>query len=297
MTPGGNRHLVAALAALALLTGAPAVMAQNAPAGPELDVVVETNLRETPKHRAAYLAAMLANARKCLGGLVAETAPDPATPPPDGAAPYRLFIQHHGKVEVDQTSSAAKGAAGAADGVGRLLARQRGTFLFRLAKWSGSAYPTEDQWTSEFATSHFLAIPPGASADNMVEYRNEALMLAMPHAMMSALLDHVLPIRVTETAGESGSAKTYRILVENRSRWSLRKLAVRVIWCEKAGQNRYRYRAEARYDGLLAPGKKVELAGTAALAPSEFVWEYELPTQIEAVPTFVPGSVPPGRPK
>ena len=297
MTRGGNRHLVAVLAALVLLACASTVMAQNVPAGPELDVVVETNLRETPEHRKAYVAALLGNARKCLAGLVAEKAPDPATPPPDGAAPYRLFIRHHGKVEVDETSSAAKGMGGAGDGVGRLMARQRGTFLFRLAKWSGSAYPTEDQWTSEFSTSHFLAMPLGASAEDLVEYRHEALMLAMPHAITSALLDHVLPIRVTETAGESGSAKTYRILVENRSRWSLRKLAVRVIWCEKPGQKWYRYRAEAGYDGFLAPGKQVELAGTAALAPSEFVWEYELPTQIEAVPTFAPGSVPPGRPK
>jgi len=287
-----KRDIKVAAVLLPLLAGL-AVRSAAAPAAaepaPELDVVVETNLRETAEHRKAYLETMLELARGALGGLVCPRMRDPATPPTDGAARYRLFIRYQGTVEVQQNASPAKTVGHAPAGVWKLVARQKGKFIFRLAKWTGARYPTLDHWSSESATSHVLPVPANVTTDDMVYIRNEALLTAMPEAVSRGILDRILPIQLAETSGDPGKPKAYTVTVENRSGWALRKLAVDVVWCEQAGKNRYRYYAEPRYEGLLAPGKKIELKGTAALAPSPLAWDYSLPTQIRATPTFVPG--------
>ncbi|KPJ71117.1 MAG: hypothetical protein AMS14_09530 [Planctomycetes bacterium DG_20] len=280
--------LLAGLPVRSLAAPAAAAPAAAAPVA-ELDVVVDTNLRVTPEYRQAYLETMLELARGCLGGLVLPQKRDPAAPASDGAARYRLFIRHQGTVEVEQTASPAQTVGPGPGSILKLTARQKGKFIFRLAQWSGSAYPALDTWSSEFEAAHVLPVPRDATAEDMVFLRNEALLTAMPDAVSRGILDRILPIRLTGTSGEPGKPKAYTVTVENRSRWALRKLAVEVIWCEQAGMKRYRYCAEPRYDGWLAPGKKAELKGTAPLAPSLLAWDYTLPVQITARPTFVPG--------
>ena len=254
----------------------------------ELDLVVETNLCRSPQHTKAYLEAMRDYARKGLGGLVAVQPRDPATPPKDGAAPYRLFIRHTGGVEVEEVTAPANGVGGPADGVRQLVARQKGTFTFRLAEWTGSGYPTVDQWSSRFVMSHYVAVARHVTPEAMSGYRREVLMLAMPEAVTRGILNHILPIRLAEVSGGPAARKTCTVTVRNRSRWPLGKLTAKVIWCEKVAEGRYRYEAKPQYDGRLAPGKEIALKSTAVLAPSQIDWEYDLPTQIEAVPTFVP---------
>jgi len=261
---------------------APAAAAKVA----ELDIAVETNLRVTAEHRKAYLTTMLELARECLGGLVPPQMRDPATPPADGAARYRLFIRHQGTVRVEETASPAQTVGRTPGVIMKLTARQKGKFIFRLAKWTGSGYPTLDTWSSEFGTAHVVPVPSDATADDMAFLRNEALLTAMPDAVSRGILDRILPIRLAATSGQAGKPKAYTVTVENRSRWPLRQLKVEVVWCEQARGHRYRYYAEPRYDGLLAPGKTTELKGTATLAPSPLAWDYTLPTQIRAMPTF-----------
>jgi len=286
------KHATTVGAVLLSLLASLSVRSVAAPAagGPaaELDVVVDTNLRVTAEHRKAYLERMLELARGSLGGLVPTQMHDPATPPPDGAARYRLFIRHQGTVQVEQTASPAQTVGPAPGSIMKLTARQKGKFIFRLAKWTGSAYPTLDTWSSEFGTAHVVPVSADATADDMTFLRNEALLAAMPDAVSRGILDRMLPIRLAETSGDPGKTKAYTITVENRSRWPLRKLKIEMVWCEQAGGNRYRYCAEPQYDGLLAPGKKVELKGTARLAPSPLAWDYTLPIQTMATPTFAP---------
>ncbi len=287
-----KREITAAVVLLPLLAGAWTGALAAPPAGApmaELDVAIETNLRETAEHRKAYLKTMLELARGALGGLVSPRMRDAATPPGDGAARYRLFIRHQGTVEVEQNASPAKTVGPAPAGVRKLLARQKGKFIFRLAKWTGARYPTLDQWSSEFATSHVLPIPANVTTEDMAYLRNEALLTAMPDAVSRGILDRILPIQLARTSGDPGKPKACTVTVENRSRWGLWKLAVEVIWCEQAGENRRRYRAEPQYEGLLAPARKIELKGTAAPSPSPLAWDYHLPAQITATPTFVPG--------
>jgi hypothetical protein len=261
----------------------------------ELDVVVETNLRVTAEHRKAYLETMLELARRCVGGLVPPRMRDPATTPPDGAAPYRLFIRHQGNVDVEQTASPAKTVGPVPGGIMKLTARQKGRFIFRLARWNGAGYPTLDTWSSQFTTAHVVPVPADATADDVAYLRSETLLAAMPDAVARGILDRILPIRLAATSGEPGKPRAYTVTVENRSRWTLRKLRVEVAWIEQAGTNRYRYCAQPEYEGALTPGKTVELKGTAPRAPSPLAWDYRLPTQIMATPTFAPGAVDAGK--
>jgi len=295
------KHATTAAAVLLSLLASLSVRSLAAPPaggpGAELDVMVDTNLRVSAEHRKAYLERMLELARGCLGGLVPPRVRDPATSPPEGAARYRLFIRHQGTVRVEQTASPAQTVGPAPAGVMKLTARQKGKFIFRLAKWTGSGYPTLDTWSSEFGTAHVVPVAPGATADDMTFLRNEALLAAMPDAVSRGILDRILPIRLAATSGDPGKPKAYTVTVENRSRWPLRKLKIEMVWCEQAGKNRYRYCAEPQYDGLLAPGKKAELKGTAGLAPSPLAWDYTLPIQTMATPTFAPAAPGVAEPK
>jgi hypothetical protein len=233
---------------------------------------------------------MLEYARQCLGGLVPAESHPAGKPPPPGAARYRLFVEHRGKVEVDAMAAPADLVGEAAGEEARQwITRQKGHFRFRLGRWDGTAYPTVDQWTSTFATEHFLPMPEDASVEERVQYRRVARNLATPDGVRSGILDHLLPIELAEATGNPGSKQDFTLSVTNRSRWALKHLDVSVTWCAEENDARHRYQGRATFDGTLKPGARMELKGTAEPDPSIFAWEYTLPTQIDARPLFVPG--------
>jgi len=265
--------------------------ASAAPAAPaaEVDVVVDTGLLTPPDHRQSYLESMRAYARECLGGLVPPEPHPAGTPPRAGAARYRLFVEHRGKVEVDAVAAPAE-LVGENQGEARQwITRQKGTIRFRLGRWDGSGYPTVDQWSSTFQTEHFLPMPADASVEERAQYQRAARNLATPEGVKSGILDRLLPVKLAKTAGKPGSPQAMTLAVTNRSRWTLTHLDIAVTWCAVGEKDRHRYQGEVTFDGRLEPGAQVELKGVAEPAPSIFGWEYTLPTQIEARPVFEPG--------
>jgi hypothetical protein len=278
-------------AAVAILCAAGAARAEApAPASPkaELDVVVETGLLTPAEHRQSYLETMLEYARECLGGLVPKEPHPAGSSPPPGAARYRLFIEHRGKVEVDAMAAPAELVGQKGDDARQWITRQKGQIRFRLGRWDGTAYPTVDQWSSTFQTEHFLPMPADASIDERVQYQRVARNLATPEGVKSGILNHLLPIKLAETSGSPGSPQDVTLSVTNRSRWALRALDVTITWCVPGKDRRYRYLGEVSYTGRLEPGAQTELKGVAERHPSIFAWEYSLPPQIEARPVFVP---------
>jgi len=271
-----------------LLRPAPGAPAQAGPAAPELDVVVRTSLLTTPEHLKAYKAALQKLAEKCFGGLVVPGGREPDATPKDGLARYRLTIEHKGTVAVGSVPEVAKGRGDQYVGVGQLETKQKGEFLFRLGRWSGSAYPAVDTWSSTYGASHFLMVDRDTPPEATAEIRSNALLLAMPDAVTRGILDHILPVRLAGTAGDPGKNQAVKVSVENKSLWPLRKLAVTVTWSDLAQPRRYRYQAELLYEGRLAPGKQAVLVGTGTLLPAEYQWEYDLPAEIKAEPTFEP---------
>ena len=256
----------------------------------EVDVVVDTGLLTPAEHRQSYLETMLTYARQCLGGLVPKEPHPVDTSPAPGASRHRLFIEHRGKVEVDAMAAPADLVGEAAgEDARQWITRQKGVFRFRLGRWDGTGYPTVDQWTSTFATEHFLPMPADASIDERAQYQRVARNLATPEGVKSGILDHLLPIELAGTTGNPGATQTFTLAVTNRSRWAIKHLDVSVTWCAGENDARHRYQGKATFDGALKPGARTELKGTAEPDPSIFAWEYTLPTQIDARPVFVPG--------
>jgi len=285
-----------ACAGAAILCAAVPALGEAAPAAApqaELDIVVETGLLTPAEHREAYLKTMLEYARGCLAGLVPAEPHHAGSPRPPGAARYRLFIEHRGKVEVDALASRAELLGETKEEARKWITRQKGEIRFRLGRWDGTAYPTVDQWTSAFQTEHFLPMPADASLQERGQYRRVARNLATPEGVKSGILHHLLPIALAETSGDPGSPQRFTLAVTNRSRWPLKHLDVTVSWSAEGKDRRYRYLGEASYEGLLKPGGRAELKGVAERDPSLFAWEYSLPPQIEARPVFVPIGVAP----
>jgi hypothetical protein len=281
--------LALAAAGLASRAAGGAVPSTAAPRA-EVDVVVETGLLTTPEHRKEYLATMLEYARGCLAGLVPPKGHDPATEPPPGAARYRLFIEHRGKVEVGAAGPAELRGDLAGEAALQWITRQEGVFRFRLARWDGAAYPTVDQWSSTYRTEHFLPMPADASPDDQAQYRRIALELATPEAVKGGILRRLVPVTLADSSGTPGSAQKFTLRVRNASRWPIARVGVTAVWCVKdeEGGKQYRYLAEASHDGRIEPGGQVDLKGMAERDPSPFAWEYAQPTQIDVRPVFAP---------
>jgi hypothetical protein len=276
----------------AILCAARSSSGEAAPAATpqaELDVVVETGLLTPAEHRDAYLETMLEYARQCLGGLVPKEPHPAGSSPAAGAARYRLFIEHRGKVEVDAMAAPAELVGQTGEDARQWITRQKGEMRFRLGRWDGTAYPTVDQWSSTFQTEHFLPMPADASLDERAQYQRVARNLATPEGVKSGILNHLLPIQLAGTSGKPGSPQDFTLSVANRSRWALRTLNVTITWSAPGKDRRYRYTGEVSYKGRLEPGARMELKGVAEHDPSMFAWEYSLPPQIEARPVFAPG--------
>jgi len=280
-------------AALALAAVAVPVAAAGARGTPvaEVDVVAKTNLRITPEHTEMYVSTLGRYARMCLGGLTPRSV-KAAAQPQDGAAHYRLTVLHTGSV-VPASKPKIGRAVERSDPSGRyLLTQQKGKFQFELTRWSGAAYESVDKWTSEFSTIHHTPIPTEVPPSGIPKWQRTAIMRAYPEAVRDGILDHLLPIRVVRTFGPPGGTQNVVLTVTNQSLWPLKGAAIVVSWTDRRARQPHRYRADVRYAGLLMPGETVTLKGAGQVSHVTYYYEFALPLQITAMPTFDPNRGP-----
>lgn len=253
---------------------------------PELDVVVKTAMRVAPKHTEAYAAALRTNVERCLQGLV-----DPAastTDVPDGAAYFRLYVEHTGTVKVANATSKER-LASDSDWAGVFLgAQESGAYRFRLARWTGSRYVPVDQWTQPIAEEHFLPVGESVSTKEIGTYRTSALMQVMPYYVGEALLSRLVPIRFVKATGVPGVAQTVTVAIQNRSPWPVMSVRARIEWPDQKVKGKFRYEAEVSHNETLMPGQQATVTGKGALMDARFRWQMQAPIRIEALPVFDP---------
>ncbi|MEX2214757.1 MAG: hypothetical protein WD768_11545 [Phycisphaeraceae bacterium] len=137
-----------------------------------LDIVVRTTLKTTAEHEAAY--------RQELGSLI-ETAMGDLSPrsyeadeqPKDGAAKYRLLVEHDGTITLGNSLSTSHGnpvldVQNLANGIKVtkdnsrweshwfLKVQERGRVTYTIQEWTGSAYRKLSAWSANFPTSPVL---------------------------------------------------------------------------------------------------------------------------------------------
>lgn len=277
------------LTALALPVAA---AAQDRKPNPEVDVLVETNLRIAPEHTEKYKSLLGTYARQCLGGLAAKPRKDAPAQPEDGAAYYRLAVAHAGSIVVANSPKIDRAADRSDGSVRYLLARQKGRFQFDLTRWTGKAYESVDKWTSDFSTVHYTPVSPDMTRSDIPKWRKEALMRAYPNAVKDGILEHILPIKVVRTFGQPGGTQSLVVALANESLWPLKTVKIVILWPKQHGKEAYRYRAELNYSGLLMPTEKTTLRGKGTVMAGAYRYELAMPMQITATPTFDPNRGP-----
>ena len=287
-----SMRLAVACGVVAVLAAAVAASAQQEKSKCELDVVAKTALRIAPEHTENYESLLWEQARECLGGLVAKRGDKPSKRPADGEAYFRLTIQHTGSIAVDKGLKTEAPILANNLQIQYVLTRQKGKCEFRLARWTGSAYETVDQWSSEFTANHFEVVPPDMPQGDLPKWRKISLMRAAPDGVRQGILEHLLPIKVTDSAGTPGSAQAITMTVTNKSPWPLQSAKVVITWCEKTGKETHRYNAVLNHSGLLMPGDSATLTGRGDPLKATYPHELSEPVRIMALPTFDPSHGP-----
>lgn len=154
-------HAVVALIAMT----SPATAADDTP---WVDVVVTTNL-DTGAHARRYVQAMSQSVALALEGLDPVTYDNdddvPARKPAEGAARFRLVVEHRGTIVLGRVQRVANGfrfVDGAIEGnvirrtidkahwdsIWGMTASHRGTVAFKLLAWDGRSYKTLASWNA-----------------------------------------------------------------------------------------------------------------------------------------------------
>ena len=197
-----------------------------------LDVVVTSTL-ETPKeHVKSYRKVLHESALAALMSLSPADEPDDGAAPPDGAAKYRLFVDHKGVVVVGDALKefsmrpiklVAEGAkfAGVPDknkyelyGTDWYLPYQHTGFVaLRLAEWKGGKYQTLLTWSAAIPESHvvikgqgLLKVPAGyrleaaTAADVDIERKGLVKVASLQEVKINAALNFkpAFPKKVAE---------------------------------------------------------------------------------------------------
>ena len=130
----------------------------------ELDLVVSTTLKSTDEHIAKYLDALTTSAASQLSSLDPQTY-DADNKPRDGAARFRLIVEHKGTVTVGGSlQQVANGHPVVNVEVGdksikttvdkahwrtvwAMKASQKGTITFKLLQWQDKSYKSLSTWS------------------------------------------------------------------------------------------------------------------------------------------------------
>ncbi|KPJ71115.1 MAG: hypothetical protein AMS14_09520 [Planctomycetes bacterium DG_20] len=286
---GSARFVMLSVAVLVVAGGLAPLRVHGAEPVPELDVVARTAVRVSPQHTQMVLWGLTDYARQCLTGLVSKSAPDYGEAPKDGAARFRLLIEHTASLK---TPTPVHEVLLNGDFYSPFLVTQeKGAYRFRLTQWQESRYVNVAEWTSPYAVTHRFPLPKSYDSRDLAGLRENALMGASPKSIKQALLDRILPIRIGQSQGDVGRPQSCQVIVKNASRWPLKSLKAALEWpdARARGQARYtRYGATITLAQALAPGQHIVLPCTGTPLNRRFRWEYLEPMAIEASPVFAP---------
>jgi hypothetical protein len=151
------------------IIGAPFAVALAAAQEPEydIDIIASTNLAVTKEHTAAFIRGLVSEVDDCYVGLKVRTY-ESDEKPKDGAARFRLALEHRGTVAIGN-SLTSRGGFPKSDiksfvngkrldivvgtdfkyhqTIWLIAASQKGTIGLKFQKWDGSAYKTLDSWS------------------------------------------------------------------------------------------------------------------------------------------------------
>lgn len=232
---------------------APAV-AEEAP--PELDIVVTTKV--TPgtipqEHTDAILRALQKDTREIFFRMVSPNAPLPsAGPAKDGAAKFRLFLDHMTSINcgIQFSMKTEKGNNTGGDYTVRrwyLPFDQKATYVARLAKWTGEKYEDVSKFNGpmpknekeirdggmlQVADRSHRAGMDGKASDlcpiPLDEARRIALRNSLPPSLRSSLYSKLVPVTLvkatpTKMDGAKPLEMAVELKVENKSPWPLKR--------------------------------------------------------------------------
>lgn len=282
------KSILAGAAAVVLLCGAVPRAARAAEPVPELDVVARTAVRLHPDHTRMVQRKLVEYARECLAGLVSPDMPPQEGAPKDGAARFRLFIEHSATLKT--AGALEKHDMLTRDGYyGQWLAtKDQGAYKFRLAQWDKSHYVNVDQWTCPYAVVHRIDVWKKFTSRDMPVLRERALKNAFPEHVKQALLGRILPIRIVQSRGVVGATQSCRVIVKNASRWPLKSLKATLHWPDARSKGGARYKAAISGVAALEPGKQTVVSCMGEPVTRDFRWQYLEPMSIDASPVFAP---------
>lgn len=282
------KSILAGAAAVVLLCGAVPRAARAAEPVPELDVVARTAVRLHPDHTRMVQRKLVEYPRECLGGLVSPNMPPQEGAPKDGAARFRLFIEHAATLKMAGTVE--KQDMLTREGYYGLwfATKDQGAYKFRLAQWDKSHYVNVDQWTCPYAVVHRIDVWKTFSSRDLPVLRERALKNAFPEHVKHALLGRILPIRIVQSRGVVGATQSCRVIVKNASPWPLKSLKATLHWPDARSKGTARYKAAISVAQVLAPGKQTDVACMGEPVTREFRWQYLEPMKVDASPVFAP---------
>lgn len=224
---------------------------------PELDIVVTTKVSPATipqEHSDAILRVLKSNMREIFFRMVSPNLPLPSAGPAiDGAAKYRLFLDHATTINcgIQFSMKVEKVSNAGGDYTIRrwyLPFDQKATYTARLAKWTGDRYeevtkfsgsvPKNDKEIRDGGTAQVAERPHRAGMDGgkapevcpvpLDEARKTALRNSLPPSLRSSVYSKLVPVTLlkaspTKMDGAKPAEMAVELKVENKSPWPLKR--------------------------------------------------------------------------
>lgn len=271
-------------------------------ADPVLDIVVTSSLSTTKEHATSYRGSLHQDVQAVFKSLEPPGELDDGKAPPDGAARYRLFIEHKGTVSVGDALKTFGEHPIKSELVGNKIVvgpdrtkyvttwclpyTHTGTAAFRLAEWKAGKYQPVLSWSAtvpdpndglgrkglldvatlnQDAAKAPLNFKP-AFPKKLEEARTEALNSLLPGELREAVCQALVPGRIgkVKPAGDDVAAE---LTFQNKSPWPVAKVKVSVL----AMGNRLigNEESELEFSPPLAPGKSGTATLTGMVTPTD----------------------------
>jgi len=272
---------VVTFAALVVLVRFPgnAVAQEPDQQGPvEIDIVITTRLNTTKEHVAAFRESLRKGAEKAFDSLK-PTIYGEEQKPNDGAARFRLMIEHKGTVVVGNALIPMRSRnPGGDDNVSwQVQTGQDGEIAFRFLQWEGGKYKPLGGWSIpagqdapggriEVATDEVAAgrALPRQMPLTIPEARAKALEKLLPRDIMQPLLDGLLKVEMLQAdAQEEGDRVkgAAEVVLTNVSPWPVEKASIAVEWTV-GPREALRITVEHRFEKPLATRQDARFSGT-----------------------------------
>lgn len=296
-------------------------------ADPVVDLVVTTNLNTRKEHLEAYRSALREEVAAALSSLNLAPEPDEGKLPPDGAARFRVFVDHNGTASVGDALKVFSAHPIKTDVVGNkflvgpdrtkyhttwcLPYSHRASVTLRLTEWKAGKYHPLLAWTvtppgpydsidrkglieveilaQDTAKAPIKFNPPFPK--KLEEARAEALSQVLPGEFHEAVCQGLVPGRIVKV--KKGVEEVLAELTfQNKSPWPVKgiKVAVMTAGYTVIGTGLGGGDYELEFAQPVAPGKSITqtVAGNATQADPKLI-EQRPGVTIRAI-TFDPGN-------